>query len=249
MKYRPDRHVSYTHAQQADIERHWRRMIAAGRRMEDLPLYRLEGFSGDANSLRLQLGPTSYRIYSSTNVAQPEWAQPTGGPMCANPLALSAVMVTADGFAVLQQRSARTGEYPSVWHITPSGHLHPPDSPLEALLAETEEELGASPEEVIGSPEVIGLLESLEVGKPELILRGRLSVTSQEILARRASDAWEYDRLVPLSWDAATVTQWLSSHEGDCVPPGHAAILLAAAGDFAHEWLERRVETALAGSP
>ena len=104
-------------------------------------------------------------------------------------------------------------------------------------MAELCEELAVESSEVDGEVAVSGLIVGKWNYKPELTFLLRLRATSEDILARSAPDNWEYERLVPVAWEAATVRQWLLRGEAEWVPPGHAALLLAGRVDFGEEWM------------
>lgn len=246
--YSPARVVRYSPSQQRDIDRHWETLLASGRRYTSQPIYRLAGFKGTRRSLHLELGLTFYKEYHGTNVARPAWAL-ADPSLYADPLAMSAVVVTKDGYVLLQERSAISGEYPGMLHVTPSGHLQPPSSLVEGVLAELHEELAVQPEELAGDLQVIALVLNTQIHKPELVLHGHMGVTAGEVLARRPKDAWEYNHLLPLEWRAQAVKRWLVEHQHDAVPPGHAALLLAAAHEFEDPWFEERVRPLEPASP
>ena len=157
----------------------------------------------------------------------------------ANPLALSAVTVTNDGIIILQSRSQNVAEYSNRWHVTPSGHAHPPQTLASALKTELWEELAVKPDEIKGEIIVTGLIVNRENGKPELTLLMRLNIPAADALKRSAQDRWEYERLQTVTWESYTIKDWLQHNSNSCVPPGHAALVLAGRVDFGDDWKDK----------
>ncbi len=234
--YDDDWTVSYSKSQRQSIEDNWDALVAAGRRYKNLPLYRLTGIHLSPERMQVNLGRTSYKEYQGTNVAKPDWVFEHNQTLMADPIAVSGVMVTSDGFVMMHLRTSRTGEYPDIWHVTPAGHLHPPQSIRDGFLAELHEELDVSAGEISGELTLVGIAFNKELHKPELLIRGEVMPTSEDLLSRKATDAWEYQRLEPLAWSESTIKEWLLTHVENSVPPGHAALLAAARSAFEDEW-------------
>jgi hypothetical protein len=241
--FQPAKRLQLTSEERREVDLFWQDLPGQGRHLHDSPLYRLISFEEQDGELVLGLGLTGYKAYQGTNVWQPKWALDNPGSKMANALALCAIAVTCDGRAFLQARSQRVGEYPGFWHVTPSGHLHPPQSLTDALMAELREELDVSPDEVVGPVRVTGLAMNKAVSKPELTLLLRLNSNSQEVLSRTPQDGWEFHRLEPLVWEADAVAGWLRENYRRCVPNGVAALLLGGRIEFGEPWTEGVLET------
>ena len=237
-RYDPEARLPLSPAELADTDQAWAEALKTRKRLQDLPLYRLLAARVEADSLALDLGLTGYKEYIGTNVRPPAWALADPEGKMSKPIAVSAVAVSKDGKVFLQARAEGVGERDAGrWHITPSGHIHPPQTVLEGLMAELCEELAVESSEVDGEVAVSGLIVGKWNYKPELTFLLRLRATSEDILARSAPDNWEYERLEPVEWEAATVRQWLLRGEAEWVPPGHAALLIAGRVDFGEEWM------------
>ena len=239
----PANRLRLTPVERREIDPFWHDLQGQGRHLHDSPLYRLTSFEEQDGDLVFGLGLTGYKEYQGTNVRQPQWALDNPGSKMANALALCAIAVTCDGRILLQARSECVGEYPDFWHVTPSGHLHPPQSPSDALMAELHEELDVSPGEVVGHVLVTGLVMNKAVSKPELTLLLRLGSDSQEVLSRTPQDSWEFHRLEPLEWEADVVAGWLRENHRRCVPNGVVALLLGGRIEFGEPWMESVLET------
>jgi hypothetical protein len=239
----PMNRLRLTPEERREIDLFWQDLQGQGRHLHDSPLYRLTSFEEQDEDLVLGLGLTGYKEYQGTNVRQPQWALDATESKMANALALCAIAVTCDGRAFLQARSQHVGEYPGFWHVTPSGHLHPPQSLTDALMAELKEELDISPDEVVNPVLVTGLVMNKAVSKPELTLLLRLNADSQEVLNRTPQDGWEFHRLEPLEWKADVVAGWLRENHRRCVPNGVVALLLGGRIEFGESWMGNALET------
>src|SRR5438874_5890917 len=119
----PDVHASARqssrHAQNSDIESQIERLWKEGRtnpqiHLFDGPMCRLESFQVAGGKLRLELSSTSYRVFFGTNlrgnVAQID-------PRCrANPLGVSAGLISADRQLMLGHRNNAVAYYPNRIH-------------------------------------------------------------------------------------------------------------------------------------
>lgn len=72
-------------------------------------------------------------------------------------LGVSGVVVTEDGRVVVGRRAETVTEYPGAWELVPSGGIAESATPLAALLAELQEEVGIGDDEV-ADVEAIGLI-------------------------------------------------------------------------------------------
>src|SRR5690606_32875987 len=130
-----------------DVDAYWQARMHDGRHLEDLPLYRLRRWERLERCIVLHAGHTSYKEYLGTNVAQPSWTRDSPG-MLADPLAMSIVAVCSDGTLLLNRRAPKVAEYDDQFHVTPAGHIHPPQRILDAVRAELHEELAVRHDEV-----------------------------------------------------------------------------------------------------
>ena len=237
LNYDPTQRLDLSDEERRAMSERWNARLAAGQRLKDLPLYRLLGWEVQGSRLLLNTGLTSYKEFLGTDVGRG-----------AAPLALSVVTVTSDYRAVLNQRSPAVAELPGHWHVTPAGHPHPPADIANAVWAELEEELAVKPSEVVpNSLRATGLVTNIATGKPEVTLTLKLSLSTDEVLARTAVDSWEYTCLETLDWSAEGVAQWLTNNVEECVPVGHAALLLAGRNDFGETWFNGLVAGLLRG--
>jgi 8-oxo-dGTP pyrophosphatase MutT (NUDIX family) len=190
--------------------------LERGRQVKNLPLYLVRDWSGDSLALRFQLGLTCYGDYLGLSLCAKEQA----------PLVLAVAAVTEiEGQIVLERRSQAVAQGMGLLHVKPSGHVHPPQSPWQALLAEAWEELALRPEE-IHDELCLGLVQSLTANCLCLVYRLKTNLSWEEWSSRRPEDAWEAEELSPLSCDHESLDEWLTRPEELATGPGLAAVRL-----------------------
>lgn len=171
-----------------------------GVQLFDGPVCRLERFAVEADgSLRVDVSKTSYRVNIGTNFVNPHLADEHGPEVMANPLGVSAGLISADNFLIFGRRNGSVAYYPH--------RLHPFAGSLEVRDAinlfddcrrELREEISLQAGEV-ASIELIGIVEDRKLRHPESIFRVRSTLTRDEIQAKvdpvehAASEAWHCD--------------------------------------------------------
>ena len=211
-------------SEKADINSAWEKL---GLGDEDRELYRFRSFKATGNDLVIQAGITTYKEFVGTNLARPLWARRNPAKL-SDPVAIAAVVVTSDKMILLQKRSSLVHEYPHAIHVVPAGHIHPPDSALDGLLAELAEELDIGETELSGEPLLTGIMRAAITHKPELCAMLRVAVSAAEVVRRSGVDAWEFEDLFPIATSAASLSSMLYDERVDWAPPGHASLVRAA---------------------
>ena len=183
--------VAYSQEVRNHIERHWedRRAQAGGALLYNGSLARLNAWRFHEGRLTLLIGPTDYRSFLATNFCPADRREQLEGAILADPLGVSAVVVTADGHLVWGRRRKD-----SVCH---GGYLHAIGGMLEmpgdqqassldvfaAMQAELIEELQIKPAEITELV-CIGLVRDGQVRQPELVFEVTLTLTRQQLLDR-----------------------------------------------------------------
>lgn len=183
------------------LERSWARRIARADkvRLVDDPVAPLLDHRIAGKSLALTLGRSRYShwLYSAERAAS---GRALDAPC--RPLALCAALISREGSLIIQRRSDAVAEGAGLLHV-PGGHLDPDrhrlagaPHPTVAMLAEIEEELGLGDEHLSGG-RLLGLIENLENGKPELLYTWAVSLDAEAIMAAAAGavDRFEADQL------------------------------------------------------
>ena len=177
--------------------------LRRGRQVKNLPLYLIRDWSGDAQGLHFRLGLTCYEHYLGLSLVAKEQA----------PLVLAVAATTEiEGRIVLERRSQAVAQGMGLTHVKPSGHIHPPQTPWQALLAEAWEELALQPEEIL-EPQCLGLVQSLTANCYCLIYTAKTTLSWQEWSSRQPQDAWEAEELSGLPVDLPSLDAWLERPE------------------------------------
>lgn len=177
-----------------DIELFWDRI--KNRHLYNGILARLSGFDISNHTLRLDLQPTEYKtlLYSNEHTGKLIAHYPD---YLSRALGISAIIETTDDRIVYIKRSRQVGEYPGVFDV-PGGHIDVPDTQapdiFTSMRQEIVEELGiTAPDDLC----LIGLVETRDTLKPELVFRTRTPLNTLDIQnqAQRAKDRFEYTHL------------------------------------------------------
>jgi 8-oxo-dGTP pyrophosphatase MutT (NUDIX family) len=172
------------------IERQWRRNLESAQKrgllLFDGPLARLVDFRRQGDTLQLTLQPTSYRVFSTTNLMldTPMIPRADGqfrsirqlagrdvfglpSPYLANPLNVIATIVSRDGVTFVPRRSLTVFERPGTLQASVGGALDTGEHPAAALRRETMEEWGLAVEEDEITFFALGI--SGTTGEPDLL--------------------------------------------------------------------------------
>lgn len=238
-----------TPALEATIERVWTSAVALAK-VEDFSLFDgalvgLRDARCAGSSVHLELGPTTYRAFVGTNMNPDIATKAEHHDFLANPLGVSASVVTADGFIAYGRRGLRVAHQ--------SGFVHPlggmidlsdrrPDGSVDlfgALLRELEEELGLTREDISESV-IVGLARDRRLQQPELIFDVSVRLTRRELQTRfdpNRSDG-EHTDIEFLHDDPDAAIPSLN-RISPVTPIAEAAYLLHGRANWGREWYER----------
>jgi 8-oxo-dGTP pyrophosphatase MutT (NUDIX family) len=148
-----------------------------GDKLFDGAMCRLESWSASPAELRLTLSHTSYRPFLGTNLANAACLTPD---VMANPVGLSTVLETCDGWLLLGRRNDSVAYYPNRVHPF-AGALEPADSldVFQDVRRELREELAMTPAD-IADIRCLGMAEDLALRQPELIFHVLSTRTRRE---------------------------------------------------------------------
>jgi len=178
----------------------------------------LLAFMEEGVSLRVEVQETDYRSFYGTNICH--FARIANPALCANALAVCAVVETSDGCILIGQRSGKVAEGAGEWHV-PGGNLElgrdrgrlEPYFKLYGLTGQPGAELNPvvqmslelSEEAGIGMEDIrqalcLGLGQNLHNGKPEFLCWFQLKPDNRELITRfrAAPDREEHARLLCL---------------------------------------------------
>jgi hypothetical protein len=189
-----ERHVSVTSAAssrrevaevEAAIDESWREVNARpGVTLFDGPVCRLEGFNAADDRLELRVSHTSYRINVGTNFCHPEFAARFGRDVMANPVGVSAGLVSSDNFLLMGRRNGSVAYYPHKLHPF-AGSLEVRESInlFDDVRRELREEIHLA-SDAITHIECIGIVEDQKLLHPETLFLVRCSLTAEELKQR-----------------------------------------------------------------
>lgn len=222
-----------------DVEQHieqtWTAALRTpGVKLFDGPMCRLESWQASAESLRLVLSPTTYKAFFGTNLGHAQLADRYGRAALANPVGLSAALVTADDHLMLGRRNASVAYYPNRTHPF-AGSLEPADNDdlFAAIRRELAEELSFGPSD-IAEVRCCGIVEDHALRQPEVIFRVRSTLTRAEVQAR--VDATEHHASWSTPAGAAEVEQAMK--DTTLTPVAVGALLLWGRARFGDGWFE-----------
>src|SRR5688500_7451685 len=167
------------------IEETWVRETARpGVHLFDGPMCRLESFDATPELLRLAVSPTSFKPFAGTNLHNPHVAETYGREVLANPVGVSTLLETSDGFLMLGRRNASVAYYPDRIHPF-AGTVGPADGddPANAAYRELSEELGLGRDDV-ADIRCRGLVEDVALLQPEMIFIAKARLTRDQVERR-----------------------------------------------------------------
>lgn len=161
-----------------------------GNRLFDGPMVRLDSWQLKEEGLYLILSRTSYKPFLGTNLTHPELADQFGLHILANPLGLSAVLESSDGYLLLGRRNASVAYHPN--RIHPFAGSATDGDVFAEMRRELAEEISLE-EADITHLQCIGLAEDSQVRQPELIFRVVSRLMKDQIEQRLDTD--EHDSI------------------------------------------------------
>lgn len=185
-------------------------------------LARLESWSLDSSSCRLDLRPSDYRtlVYSNAHVEQIQ--QTWGAHYLSRALGISAVLVSADKNLVFMRRSHTVGEFPGCYDVF-GGHIDNPTNGqvpnvFVSMAQELEEETGMQQSDF--DLRLIGLIESTPNQKPELVFIANAVLSRESILSRayEAKDHLEFTEVHTLKNELKHIKPFLKAHQSEFSP-------------------------------
>jgi 8-oxo-dGTP pyrophosphatase MutT (NUDIX family) len=195
---------------------------------------RLESWQASDTELELQLSSTSYKVFLGTNMSHPEFADIYGPAVMANPVGLSAPVITVDQQLLLGFRNNSVAYYPHRVHPF-AGSLEPTDFDVfSAITRELREELSLSAAEIV-EMRCTGITEDASLRQPELIFAAELALTESEIDSRL--DRQEHSSLWRIPATAGGVHAAIAS-DTRLTPVGLASLLLWGKFRYGSRWYQ-----------
>lgn len=220
---------------EAIIERAWQETSRRpGVMLFDEPMCRLESFHAAADQLTLLVSRTSYKTFVGTNYVNPQLAQRYGSQVLANPLGISSLVESGDGWVLLGRRSASVAQYPLRIH-TFGGALQIEEAADVFATAERElaEELNLRGDD---APQIvcIGLVEDQSLRHPELIFHVTSPLGRAQI--ERSLDQAEHSAAVAIEGKPDAVRS--AAADPAFTPVAAGALLLWGRDQFGADWFD-----------
>lgn len=167
---------------EAAIESFWKAgQERLGPHLFDGSMCRLEAWNANVDSLNLDLSLTSYRIFFGTNLGNPDLIQHHGTEIAANPVGVSSILMTLDGWLLYGRRNSSVAYYPNRVHPF-AGALEENDlsDVFGAVERELQEELKLDTSD-IESIRCLGMVQDNTIHQPELIFHTRVHLTRAQV--------------------------------------------------------------------
>jgi hypothetical protein len=201
----------------------------------DGPMCRLECLRTGEHFMHLTLSRTSYKPFMGTNLSNAHLADRYGPEVLANPVGLSALVLSSDDFVSLGRRNERVAYYPSYVHPF-SGALEPRDDldVFADIRRELREELSLG-DDNIERLTCAGIAMDLSIRQPEMIFAARVRHTKQQVESQL--DIEEHHGIWSAPATREGIEQALASSE-KFTPVGVAGLLLWGRIEFGDPWFE-----------
>ena len=220
------------------IEETWERESRRlGTHLFDGPLCRIESFDSSSAALELVVSETSYKPFVGTNLQNTHLAERFGREVMANPIGVSTLVETSDGFLMLGRRNASVVYYPHRVHPF-AGSLEPKDGtdPFTASVRELSEELSLGRDDVAES-RCIGMAEDSTVMQPELIFAASTRLDRRAIASRLVHE--EHGGSHAISTETAAIDA--AVRDPELTPIAMASLLLWGRSHFGDDWFDRTI--------
>ena len=205
-------------------------------------LARLAEYSVNEQGLDLACGPVSYKEFHGTNQSHAYLRYLHGPDVLADPLGVSAALVTSDGFIMLGRRSDSVLQYARRIHPI-GGMVEPPRAPSTApdpfgsMLTELAEETSID-ECDVAEISLLGLVRDKHTVQPELIFDITLTADACRVKrgAAEAKDAAEHTEMIPLRNHPAAVVTFMEQNFSQLTPVALATLLLHGLVHWGSGW-------------
>lgn len=194
-------------------------------------LCRLVTYHGTKDEMSLVLGPTDYRDFLGTNLHNAHLRYSHGPECLANPVGVSALVISSDDYLVLGRRSNAVAYHAG--RIHPVGGCMEPseagigENPTETILSEVAEEFGIDGQ-VVKQTMCLGLIRDKHIVQPEVMYDIHVELDAESIRrsATDASDRHEHTEVLVVRDHPANVVSFVERWFSDLTPVGLAGLLL-----------------------
>lgn len=193
----------------------------------DGPVCRLESWAVTSGQLELAVSQTTYRVNVGTNFSHPEFAARFGREVMANPVGVSAGVITSDGYLIMGRRNGTVAYYPHMLHpFAGSLEVRADINLFDDVRRELREEVHLSENELLHM-ECIGVVEDQKLLHPETIFLVRANCSAKELQQRVNHEEHGSSQVV-----LATPPSLRSFAKGEYLTPVGAALCVRLAEVF-----------------
>jgi len=238
-----------TPAIEAEIRRTWEAELAVRQQLSghlyDGQLVRVHSMQAGESTLSLTFGPTCYREFLGTNLCGSAAVRQAGSNFLANPLGVSATVITRDGYLAYGRRSEFVAFHAGYVH-TFGGMLEDVDRQadrryglFDCIRREVCEELGLRPPQ-LGDIRHVGFVRDLALQQPEMLFDVAITLDRTELqsLFTPALSHGEHTGIEFLADEPGAVWAFLAG-VGPIAPVAEAALLLHGRHEWGPAWYER----------
>ncbi len=214
-----------------NVKEREKQAIKEGKAFFDGPMTRLYDYVVDDENhkLILYVQPTSYFTFAFTNKRLDEdivWqmVEKRGKEYTnlddglANPIGNNILVITDDGYVVLNKRSEKLSQYPGLYGILPAGFTSPEKdrhNPFNTARREAQEELGVKIKNLF----LIGLGRAGDDRHSETEFIAGTNYTINEVLSTPKSGRYEAQRIIPVEFNPRKLAYYLTRTVKD-IPKG-----------------------------
>ena len=205
------------------------------------PLCRLIDFQADNHRLNLVMGPTCFKDFLGTNLTRATLRYLHGSDVLANPVGVSAAVVTSDNFILLGRRSQKVVYHGGRIHsiggmVEPDANAQAPN-PFDAIIQEITSELCVSASD-IATIVCMGMVREKPIVQPELVFDVALGLDAQTLrqIAAKAIDADEHDELILVLDYPSSVITFVQKNLDAITPVCLSALLLHGLRKWGTGW-------------
>ena len=227
------------------IEQTWSVELARAaeehRRLYNGPLCRMIRCQASESRLMLTLGPVTFKELVGTNFSQAYLRYLYGQEVLADPLGVSAAVVTSDQYILMGRRSQKVAFHAN--RIHPIGGMVEPSTPgtvpnpFQTMRNELMEEINV-PADHIKQLVCLGLVRDKHIVQPEMVFDIVVNVSAEQIKhrLRTAVDAEEHDELILIRNHPAAVVTFMEQHFSQLTPVALASLLLHGLKNYGSGW-------------
>jgi len=215
------------------IETAWRSTLARpGVRLFDGPVCRLESLRRTETGVDVDVSQTSYRILVGTNFSHPDFLTTHGREVMANPLGVSAGLLTRDGYILMGRRNQSVAYYPSRVHPF-AGSLEVEDkiNLFANVRRELHEELSLGADD-LAEITCLGFAEDAQLVHPESVFMATSNLDRARIESQ--VDAAEHSASWAVRAERDAVSRAIT--DAELTPIARAVLLMWGRGVFGEHW-------------